>query len=95
MVDLAGVYVELSLVAEWQLAENRFPKFLARGWDIEFASLKVAYSHTRSVGIDEVSDLAAAIGQDGRFIFAIEQLAVANKESCSDSVAERLGLKIQ
>lgn len=86
--------MELCLVAEWQLSEDRLTKFLARAWNTEFAPLKVAYSHTRSIGVDEVSDLTTAVCQDGRLILAVEQLTVANEESCSNSVAERLGLEV-
>jgi hypothetical protein len=89
-----GGYVELCFVAERQLAEDRFTKLFAGAWNVESASLEVAYSHTRSVGVDKVSDLAAAVGEDGCFIFAVEQLAVPNEESRSDSVAEGLRLEV-
>lgn len=94
VVDLAGGHVKLCLVAEGQLAEDRLTELLARAWDVEPASLKVADGHARSVGIDEVSDLAAAVGEDGRLVFAVEQLAVAHEESRSDPVAEGLGLEV-
>lgn len=86
--------MELSSVDEWQLYQNRLTELVARLRNMETAAFQVANGHTRSVRIDEVANLAATVGQNGRLVFAVEKLAVSYQETGGDSVAKRLRLEI-
>lgn len=86
--------MQVRSLVNWQLCQGRFAKLVAGGGDTEATPFEVANGHAGSVCVDKVSDLAATIGEDGRLVFSIEQLAVTDEETSSDSVAEWLRLEI-
>ena len=85
--------MQLGLVSDRHLAERRLSELCALFWDRETPALKVADGQTGGVRVDKVADLAAAVGEDGRFILAVDELAVVDKEPGRDAVAEGLRLE--
>lgn len=86
--------MQVCSLVKWQLRQSRFTKLVAGGGDAEATPFEVANGHAGSVCVDKVSDLAATVGEDGRLVFSIEQLAVTDEETSSDPVAEWLRLQI-
>lgn len=86
--------MEFRLISEGKLRQCRLAELLTGSRYVEAAPLEVTDGHAGSVCVNKVSDLPAAVGQDGCFIFAIEKLAVDNEKTSGDSVAEGLRLQV-
>lgn len=91
--NLPGAHMQPRLVANRNLAQRRFAKFGALFRNRKPPPLKVANSQARGVRVDKVADLPTAVGQDGRLVFAVHQLAVVDEQPGGDAVAERFGLE--
>lgn len=71
-------------------AQSRLLELGTRRWDAELAPLEIADRQACGVGVDEVAELAATIGENCSLILPVEELAVADEESGGDTMAERL-----
>lgn len=85
--------MQLGLAPDRDLTERRLSELCALCRYLEAASLEVADGQAGGVRVNKVPDLAAAVGEDGSFVLAIDELAVVDQQPGGHAVAE--GLRLQ
>ncbi len=86
--------MQLRFMSDRDLAERGLPKFGAFLWNREAPALEVADGQTGSVRVDKVADLAAAVGENGRFILSVDELAVVDEQAGGDTMADGFRLEL-
>lgn len=88
--NLSGAHMKLGFVPDRDLAERRLPKLCAFLWDREAPALEVADGQAGCVRVDKVANLPAAVGENGRLVLAVHELAVVDEQAGGHTMAEGL-----
>jgi hypothetical protein len=70
--------MQLRFISQGELTERRLPELCALVGYREAAAFKVADGEACGVRVDKVADLPTAVGEDGRFVLAVDHLAVVD-----------------